>query len=361
MQRRLLAALCALSSAEGLDASWLKTVWPDITDSWVEEFWSWRVERWCSTIAAASIQEKQFIRQISEDHLRFDELYREPPTLRVVAWRKGSGVSKSVHEAVHELMSGFYAPLFYKENGFPNADGTLFHKEHFLDGFAARARRICPYTDAPINKIKLDHFLPKDAFPVLSCHPDNLIPCSTDANNGGSKGMGVPLELDAPDQAANWFHPRLRSAKDAYHLRFSDTAEAQPKVIFEAKDPRHQARVDKLEEMFGLSEFWSRYLDDELQFIAGEISDGMRADQITPTELAVRKCLQRKIVEKKREIGREGLAIVKSSFYEHILATPSLFAQVVRTCMQPNADPVNEGETGGEQHDSPAPIAGGGQ
>lgn len=52
------------------------------------------------------------------------------------------------------------------------------------------------------------------------------------------------------------------------------------------------------------------------------------------TEDAVKDCVLELSRLKKNRIGRDGLAIAKSFFYEHIANTPILLAQVVRTCME---------------------------
>jgi hypothetical protein len=86
--------------------------------------------------------------------------------------------------------------------------------------------------------------------------------------------------------------------------------------------------------MFGLKEFWGRHLDDEVQSVAGDVQGLLKFDNISPSEANVRDYVLQRARQEQNRIGRDGLAIVKSFFYEHIANTPVLLAQVVRTCSQ---------------------------
>jgi hypothetical protein len=336
LQTQLIEALCALAEGSVADLVWLQRVWSKVRRDWVQRFWELpqdtslptkpgKRSAWIKTIAAATLADKTTIRHLMEEQLRFSELYATPATVRLTDhdW------TPPVFAATKRLLVSFYAPLFYKDEGFPNADGTHFHKEHFI----SPRPRICPYTDNVIQDPKLDHFLPKDQFPILACHPDNLIPCSTDANSGSHKGTKVPLVLNDSDQAAGWFHPRWRSARGTYNLTFnSEPSASQPRVQFVGVNDNDQTRLDNLEGMFGLSEFWGRSLDDEVQSVAGDVQGWLSDDGTPPSEVNVRDYVLRRSRQERKRIGTDALAIVKSYFYEHIAQTPVLLAQVVRTC-----------------------------
>jgi hypothetical protein len=284
LQCQLLNALCALPIKATVDEAWLARTWPDISDTaWLEHFWNndkGTRSIWCTTIAAATVAEKQTILDMMAEQLRFQELYADPPTVRLTVydWK-----ATAVMSAVQDLLESFYAPLFYKACGYPSTDGTRFHKDHFVEAMLPRPM-VCPYNDTHFQFPKLDHFLPKSKFPMLSCHPDNLIPASTDANSIEGKGSKIPLGLADQAQAANWFHPRLRSAKDTFTVTFDHTSQAGPQARLAAKAPENEIRLTNLNGLFRLSEFWSHHLDDELQFIAGEIRDGLQEAGIEPTD-----------------------------------------------------------------------------
>jgi hypothetical protein len=333
MQRELMEALCGLPQGSAVGRSWLEGLWPTVPAEWIGRFWEnekGNRAKWLNAIAAATPADKQTICALVAEQLRFSELYHSPPTVRLTEhdWKP------PVFDAVNKLLKSFYDPLFYKKQGFHNLAGESFHKDHFISAFNPRVW-ICPYTDNVIQDTKLDHFLPKDRFPMLSCHPDNLIPCSTDANSGSHKGTESPLDPEEADQAGAWFHPRWRPcAKEKYRLTFSDGPAPQPRVQFVAIAAQDQPRLDNMARMFGLSEFWGSFLDDEVQSVAGDVQGWLEVDGLPPTEENVRARVLHRARQERKRIGRDGLAIVKSYFYEHIAHTPLLLAQIVRTCLQ---------------------------
>jgi hypothetical protein len=111
-------------------------------------------------------------------------------------------------------------------------------------------------------------------------------------------------------------------------------AAPQPLVSLVAIDPENQTRLDNLDQMFGLNEFWGRYLDDEVQSVAGDVDGWLKADGQPASEANVKAYVLRRAEQERNRRGRDGLAIVKSFFYQHIADTPVLLAQVVRTCTQ---------------------------
>jgi hypothetical protein len=330
MQRRLIKALCSLEVGSVVDQSWLKSVWPKLPQKWVERFWTLdkcRRAEWIATIAAATLDKKEIILDMMNEQLRFSELYATPPTVRLklYPWKKDS-----VLEAVNKLLKDFYDPFFYKDEGFPIPATAIFHKDNFIAGFKGKPK-VCPYTDSNYQDIKLDHFFPKDEFPMLSCHPDNLIPCSTDSNSFGHKSTKKPLDINNQNQAELWFHPRWRSAEDKYTLEFDDSS-INPSFQFLAKDPPDQVRLNNMNDMFGLTEFWGRDLDDELQLMASQVAEILRNDKLVPSQDEIVRQIRREAQRKKKFIGHEALAIVKSHFYEHIIMNSTLLEEVVRTC-----------------------------
>ena len=340
LQRQLMEELCNLAPNYVVDLAWLQNIWTKEPDGWVERFWNLpKTSRlaaspgqrsvWIKTIAVSAVAEKKTIRAMVVEQLRFRELYNDPPTVRLTAhaW------DTPVMEAVNKLLKSFYDPLFYEGNGFYRRPNGLFHKRHFIDGFNPRVQ-ICPYTDTIIQDPKLDHFLPKDRYPMLSCHPDNLIPCSTDSNSGSHKGTEPPLDPDEPEQARDWFHPRIRNAVGKYRLTFPAGAAPQPQILFIAIDPNDQTRLDNMEQMFGLCEFWGRNIGKEIQLVASDVCGWLKDDEKPASVENVRTYILRRSRQERNRVGYDPLAIVKSSFYEHIALTAGLLDQVVRACTQ---------------------------
>ncbi len=335
LQERLVKAMCALPKNATVDLAWLKSVWTELTNEWLTTFWNNEKGRralWLGTVAAASESKKASMLDLWQQHSQFDKLYSDGGAFRIEPCDRKCRVM----DAFGNLLTDFYAPLLYSHAGFPVMAGdNKMNKDKFIHGFAPRVK-VCPYTDYPIpsRATKLDHFLPKEKFPALSCHPDNLFPCSTDANNGGRKGTTVPLELDDTDQAEAWFHPRLRSAKDTFTLEVGHTASREPKLSFVARNAPDQPRLQKLDDMFHLTETWAGHLDDAIGELGNTVSGMLKfankdADFQNVRDAIVILANQR---NEERKTGRRALAIAEAFFYLHVANSRYLLNEILDQC-----------------------------
>jgi len=73
--------------------------------------------------------------------------------------------------------------------------GINYSRATFHNNFKKENKlTICPYCDvdtiAATRNSSVEHFLPKDHFPLIACNPRNLIPCCTACNMGNS-GKGT--------------------------------------------------------------------------------------------------------------------------------------------------------------------------
>lgn len=336
LQEQLLKALCGLAPKAKVDLGWLKTTWKQLPAEWVTRFWKNdknRRSEWMQTIAASSKTDKKGILKMWKQQMEFAKLYDAGTRFRLDPCDR----SNKIFAALGDLLTDFYAPLFYADEGIPVlANAEKLNKDHFISGFTPRIK-VCPYTDyeIPSRAAKLDHFLPKEKFPALSCHPDNLFPCSTDANNGGRKGSTPPLDLPAASQAEAWFHPRLRSAREAFRLEVSQNANREPTLRFVAHKAEDQPRLENLDGMFHLTETWAEHLDDAVGELGNTVS-GMLKFANKPAgfqnvrDAVVELAKQR---TKERKIGSRALAISESYFYQHVANSRPLLDEVLRACM----------------------------
>lgn len=330
LQLNLVRALCALPAGSTVDKSWLCAVWKDLDCAWVRKFWendSGKRATWVNRLARATLEEKREVLQITDGQLRFQELWSSTPSVRMrrIQW------NREPFHALNELLKSFYAPLFYRGRGYL-FENDSFDKDAFLAGMAASKRKVCPYCDNFLQKTELDHFLPKDEFPFLSCHPDNLIPSCHDSNSGSHKGTIVPLDWGKQDQASGWFHPRWRSAKGRVRVEVTETPLRCLCARLLPVDEVDASRVANLDNAFKVSKFWSQQIEDELQLIGNQVSDMLREDNLQPTEDAVRSRLQILATEKKAEIGKRGLAICHHALYVFAADTPAIVSDIAREC-----------------------------
>jgi len=297
---------------------------------WVKRFWEKdKKNRRDSilTLAAASAADKQRVIEIADEQLRFRELWQPPcaVTLHKIDWKQEPFAS------LNKLLKSFYAPLFYDAEGYAFSHCSLA-KSAFLEGIDCSARKVCPYCDNYLQKPELDHFLPKDDFPFLSCHPDNLIPSCHDSNSISHKGTNIPLDLEEADQTANWFHPRWRSARHQFKVEIGVKPDLSLTARLAPLAAHDEQRVSNLDKMFKLSEFWSRHIQDELLLIGSQVSDLLQSEDAEADEHLVKKKLMLLAKLRHREIGKRGLAICHTALYQFAADTPSVVSDILRQC-----------------------------
>ena len=320
LQQQLFAALCALPEGSTVDLHRLEDLWRGCSAEWVGRFWNndkGKRNAWINRIAGATAADKQAILALATEQLRFSELWATPPTLQVHQQDWNNEPFKSVNK----LLISFYAPVLYDGYLFGNA---AFSKSDFINGFPRSARKVCPYCDNFLQTPELDHFLPKDDFPFLSCHPDNLIPSCHDSNSFSHKGTKVPLDWTLQDQAVDWFHPRLRSARGLFTVAVAENPNRSLSTTLVPTTPALANRVTNLDDTFKLSRFWSEQIEDELQLVGSQVSDSLFEDNIIPTEAVVRSKLQELARLKDLEVGKRGLALCHHALYHFAANTAAV-------------------------------------
>lgn len=335
LQTRLIDALCALPERATVDLAWLKSVWPEVDPRWVSRFWrndKKQRQPWLLTIAGASTPEKSQILTIMREQHDFRRLYDAPAVHRVqeVDW-----AASPVLRALRLLLRDFYAPYLYASHGYDLPDGNThrgFRRTDFVAGFGTL--KVCPYCDNYLQTTVIDHFLPKDSFPFLSCHPENLIPSCSDSNqDDGHKGDKPPLDWAAQEQTAAWFHPRWRSARDALRVTFEETTSKDLSVKVESVNPADKDRVENMDAMFKLKDFWGKQIEGEIRKIGGDVAAALQ-DVQNPTEQAVADHLKNQATQTKREIGRRGLSIVFGALYEYMANSGPILRDVIQQCKE---------------------------
>ncbi len=333
IQRKLVRALCALPAGSTVDQAWLtQQAWPHVDADWVRRFWEnqkGRRQAWLNAIAATDAATKQDLLRIMEEQHRFRGLYDDPPTQQMQHTDRAFWNANPVRQAMRDLMLDFYEPWLGQNLGYPAA--VHGGAESLTRPAVVRAPvlRVCPYCDNGLQCAELDHFLPKSAFPFLSVHPDNLIPACHDSNRGDHKGDDPPLDWRQADQAADWFHPRWRSARDRFRLRFGEQPDHSLMVGFEAVDPAERQRVVNLDAMFRLAEFWGRAIGDDVQQVQKEVADSLRFSSQTGTADNARNQLRQLQHQHAQRVGDRPLHIYYTALYEFVLNTESLITDIL--------------------------------
>ena len=332
IQRKLVRALCALPAGSTVDQEWLSsTAWPRVDADWIRRFWeneNGRRQAWLNTIAAANASAKRELNEIMDEQHRFKKLYCIPPEHRLRQTDSTFWKATPVRKAMRHLMLDFYNPWFYESAGYPSTlhgGGDVLKRKHLARD---PLLPVCPFSDGTMQRPQLDHFLPKESFPFICLHPDNLIPSSSDANM--NKSTVLPLDWTAAHQTSKWFHPRWRSAPDRFLLRFDEKSDRLLTLKFEAVDAIEKERVANLDKMFGLTKFWGTTLDVDIQNVQKEVADLLRDDDISATENSVRKQLEKLHRQYARRAGYRPKHIYYAALYEFVLNTNSLITDIIK-------------------------------
>jgi hypothetical protein len=178
--------------------------------------------------------------------------------------------------------------------------------------------------------MELDHFLPKDAFPFLSCHPGNLVPSCHDSNKAdGHKGDRLPLDIPAAEQALAWFHPYHRTATGVLKVCIEEQADCSLKLQLSAKDAQEQQRVANMDAMFRLAEFWGKDLQGTIRDHIQNVVDELVDESVEATEATVAERLRRWRDRARREIGRHGLVISREAILGFAATSPALVRETL--------------------------------
>ncbi len=341
LQMRLIRKLCALPTASEVTLPWLQNeVWPGLPDDWINRFWTMDKKARqapMNAIAALPLASKDRIKQILRQQRYFARGPRPTdPLAQKIDWDKNRQPAMA---NLRNLLSDFYAPWLYDENGgergYPLPTGR-FHKDIFIAGFRREniLLKVCPYCDVNLKNRSLDHYFPQNSFPFLVCHPDNLIPCCGDCN----KDKGSPAPCDWRPQTGNqtadrwgWFHPRLRPARHCLRLRFVVTPAREFRVYLTAKKSKNRLRMARFDRQFKVAEFWNEQLIGEYRSLENETVNELITNR-SPTSAAASRLLRKRAMGIRPEI--DGLAILKRGLLQYIVKSDILLKDFATSCSE---------------------------
>ena len=263
LQDDLLQALCVPGlAADRVTADWVGAQRPDIDAAWIRRFCGWEkagrsVLARMQAVAGLPAPDRQALLGHYRVNLRFHEAFDEhleppPPTTPLP-----DRLSAPAAGAYRNFFEMFYAPIFYRDKGYPidadDLNGEPFTRDHYLHAYRATNDRtlVCPTCDGSMEGAELDHWLAKRHLPELNCHPENLVEICGACNGSANKGQKLALDGAAPDPFDDWFHPHLRSAADAYDI---SVEAGRPQLV--SSRPKAQTRLDTFSALVNLSSRW---------------------------------------------------------------------------------------------------------
>ena len=263
-QQDLISALCRDEvTTDNVTPEWIKTLRDDIPIEWLTKICGWSYEKkslldYMRAIAGASQEIKGQIVHYSEICLQFENNFQNnQPNCPIQSI--DDFVNSEIIPALKGLLLSFYSRILYNEIGFPiqtNGEiGGRFNYGLYRESFEVSNQHIsvCPLCDGGMDGGQVDHWLPQKKFPVLSCHPANLLPICGACNSRTNKGDTTPAAKDSPHPFEEWFHPYLRSANGNFSIQINN---GLPKL--ENIDALTQARIDNFDRLIKLSKRWAK-------------------------------------------------------------------------------------------------------
>ena len=269
LQYDLLQALCDIGlSANHITADWVAAQRPDIDTAWIQRFCGWTksgqsILARMRAVAGLQALDKQALLDHYRVNLRFHETFDEdleppPPTTPL-----RDQLSDPAARAYRNFFEMFYAPIFYRDKGYPieadDLNGKPFTRDYYLAAYRATNNQtsVCLTCDGSMDGAELDHWLAKRHFPELNCHPQNLVAMCGACNGPSNKGEKLALNTADPDPFDNWFHPHLRPAAGEYEIRVEN---GKPRLV--SALPAVQTRLDTVSALVNLPSRWK----DEYRF-----------------------------------------------------------------------------------------------
>lgn len=350
LQRRLLCAVCdPNTSAADVTVEWVKNRLDrlNLDDKWLKSLCLRhdRITRpghplieHLQAIADFPAQEKQQLLDAFENDHRFLDQFGGNTTQQLHGIQALVALSPAAEIPVRGLLETFYDPMFYKGAGYPIVRGNgpsdeRFHKDIFLERFARANEKlsVCPYCDGYRGaKPEVDHYYPKSKYPQLSCHPLNLVPVCDSCNSTTNKGSKIPLDLDAPDPMADWFHPYLRRAGNCYSVEFVTDATGKTEAVLRGSDAQAQRRLDNWRELVGLRGQWQHGLRRKTRAAQAKLRGYKRRNTgPQPTKEDICRKLREWAENTSDLIGIEPFAILEHHYYRAAATQePALFDEL---------------------------------
>lgn len=273
LQTKLMTALCdPKTQPTDITVAWTQALLTDTSSDWVSKYCGWyrtkgtdkhsmltRME----ALAALPDQDRTQCLAHFTSNLNFETAFA--PSLapaRIKSCKKG--LSDAAAVAYRDFLEAFY--FIVLENGVPipgsSSAGAKLRRADVTKSAqdSNPGLKVCPFCDGGKDGSELDHWLPKERFPELSCHPRNLVEICAACNGTENKGSKHVLDEAAAEPFADWFHPYLRNAHGTFAITIN-----RGSVSLEALVPTNRRRLEHLDCLINLGSRWTSEYRTQIQ------------------------------------------------------------------------------------------------
>lgn len=329
LQGDLLHALCNPAvTADDVTADWVKARRADIDAAWVERFCAWSKEKRSvldrmKAIAGLSNADKQALVGHYDSNLRYPEAFDAAVPPPPATTPLPDGLSENAVVTYRNFFELFYAPIFYRDKGYPigapDLNGQPFTKDQYLEAYHAANPdvKVCPLCDGSMDGAELDHWLAKKHLPELNCHPQNLVEICGTCNSVTNKGEKLALAAGQPNPFGGWLHPHLRPATGLFAVRINHGV---PNLV--SDDAVIQGRLDLCNGLINLTKRWTEECRAQFRGIEQRIRNHRRRGTAYD-EQKLREQLESWKTDAEAEQGIQGYKLLQASLLSNALVVGS--------------------------------------
>lgn len=318
LQTDLVTALCDDQiTPDQVTVAWAQALLSNTDSGWINRYCGWyrkkeQVQHSMLTrmqaLARLPTQDRQQCLAHFTCNLQFQAAF-DPSAQPAAIKPCKSGLSQRAAVAYRDFLEAFYWLVL--ENGVPvggdGSPGPDFKRSDVTKSAqdANPKLRVCPLCDGGKDGSELDHWLPKEAFPELSCHPYNLVEICAACNGRENKGTKSVLDADAVEPFSEWFHPYLRSAQGTFFITIN-----KGMVALEALDSANCLRIENLDRLVNLSSRWTNEYRTQFKRVQAKIRGRIDRRQQISTETLEELLLEWR-EDARAEVGLKANALIE--------------------------------------------------
>ncbi len=274
----------------------------------------------------------QWILQCAQNDLDFYQHFTDSQFSFVERRLPSGAITANDLSVFNPMLVGLYETIF-GGSGFPVAihQGSVVDnltRAHWNENFWATntSLGVCPVCDGKkpdlVHRSRasdLDHFFPKEKYPLLSIHPYNLIPiCST--CNSRAKGIKDPLNEHTAETLLDTFYPYCCPAIDHIDLHISKSIGKGIKIAIQEHNGASSKRTNNLVRVFDLETRWADWYEN---YIGNRIE--IMCSRLFTTQDQVHEYLQNDLIDSSILQAKQENCFVYAKFLQHLLNDPQEF------------------------------------
>jgi len=242
------------------------------------------------------IQRREFLDSIQEDYNYISKTKNENFEFRTVE----NALCQINTEKNGVLINYVFGGLYEKFRDMKYSDKLNYGKklvnDFTLNNFESKDLSVlCPTCMGELTDIEIDHYFPRSKFPILSIHPNNLMPICSQCNgvNHDGKGKKIPTSpiddrnINKPGSINNIYIPYLDSFFENIDVLVikDDDRNEKFRIMDITSDAQEEVKLKNYNNLFSLEKRWSKYVSIVQKNILSSAKDEFSYKDLTDESL----------------------------------------------------------------------------